>query len=76
MWSAEYVGPVASASSGAAILSGAIAGPLRVWACAAGDGRIGPPPPCTRQTALGSSGRLTLPAAITGQVRVVVVGRR
>jgi hypothetical protein len=53
-----------------------VRGRLRAWACATTGGGAAGPPPCTRQLSLGSVGRLTLPDAMTGRVRVVVVRQR
>jgi hypothetical protein len=125
VWSAQYVGPVASAGSASAVLTsgqailrtengdelatalvtstaivsthalvgGALprgAGPvrqmtvrraphvrgkLRAWICPVSSVRGTAPAPCTRQITLGASARVTLPAAMTGRVRVVVVRR-
>jgi hypothetical protein len=126
VWSAQYVGPVASSASASTVLAAGqavlrnrdgdplataqlsasagvsadlvvahtarkpaaaarvitvrraakIRGTLRVWVCTAAIARGSAPAPCTRQVTIrGASGKLKLPAAITGRVRVVVVRR-
>ena len=118
VWSAQYVGPVASLSSASAVLGSApmtlrnyagtalatarlqtgvsahavtaarrhvprrfvvirrarkISGKLRAWACPTAGRRGGAPAPCTRKLTLAASGRLALPATMTGRLRIVVV---
>ncbi len=128
VWSAQYVGPVASSASASVVLgtgqavlrnqdgdplataqlsAGAgestdalvahatsaashkaaarvitvrraakVKGALRAWVCSATIARSAAPAPCTKQATIrGASGKLTLPATLTGKVRVVVVRR-
>jgi hypothetical protein len=117
VWSARSVGPVKSASSAAAVLSGrraalrnsrgatlafaslsslsptgdfgqlrsasrviglrrarGVAGQVWAWVCALGGAAGGSPPKCTSRIPLGARATVRLPASITGEVRVIVVG--
>jgi hypothetical protein len=55
--------------------SGKVKGKLVAWACPAAIEAGATPPPCSAKVTLRKSATLTLPAMVTGKVRVVVVQR-
>ncbi len=53
-----------------------VTGTLRAWVCAVGSSRRAAPGACTRRITVHGSATLSLPASMTGRVRIVVVRSR